>query len=86
MNPSGPAIPDASSGAEAPAFLAFCGASELVPSRITGVLAKTSRPLENLALPKTLLLLLTCALPNSKSVEFLSNRHQIIPDDFGACR
>jgi hypothetical protein len=86
MNPSGPAIPSASSGAEAPAFLAFCGASELVPSRITGVLAKTSRPLENLALPKTLLLLLTCALPNSKSVEFLSNRHQIIPDDFGACR
>jgi hypothetical protein len=86
MNPSGPAIPSASSGAEAPAFLAFCGASELVPSRITGVLAKTSRPLENLALPKTLLLLLTCALPNSKSVELLSNRHQIIPDDFGACR
>jgi hypothetical protein len=86
MNPSGPAIPGASSGAEAPAFLAFCDTSELVPSRITDVLSKTSRPLENLALPKTLVLLPTCALPNSKSGEFLSNRHQIIPDDFGACR
>ena len=86
MNPGGPAIPGASSGAEAPAFLAFCDTSGLVPSRITGVLATTSRPLENLALPKTLVLLPTCALPNSKSGEFLSNRPRIIPDDFGACR